>query len=1179
MESAFRNTWTYLLLAFMMLALCVGAFAQGGVGELTGLVTDTTGAVIAGVQVKLTNSATGEVRTTVTTPAGIYRFPALQVVGSYTLEVATKGFKTAKVQNIVVTVGTIITRDVKLEVGATTEQVTVEAGAQLVQAEDAALSQNVDRQVWTNMPLETRSQNDFMGLVVGAEPAAQANIADRGPAVNGTRSGAGNFMVDGFSNNDQGLSGGGVVNGAGGAVTSISPDAVEEYRVIDGTPSAEYGQAGGFVTDTVLKSGTNAWHGSLFEYNRIQALAANSWFSNAAGEKDHLIRNQFGGSAGGPIVKDKTFFYFTTEYHRLRTSNPLTGNTFTSDFENFVSSGAFETFMESGTPSNSNSTTGGICYQILGAACPTGTLAGAGTLGPVYSKMAAAQPPVICVNGAANCKVSSLDYGQGLYTGAVLGLNPTQYPTDIFGTTTVGAGQILNQARYAVKVDHKLGAKDQLNGDYLYDNGDASYPYEGGGNLFGPTEFVHTRAQTAGITWSHTFSPTILNQARMSYVRHTGNFPGDPSVAGMPDEFSYFDENSFGFGNTAGFPQLFTENEFIYKDDLSVTRGKHNFKGGWEYRRTRNGSSFDSYMNGELAMEDTEDMLTDGLFTNNLEEYLYGHTVYSGELYAVASLNPQTGQLPVYYRGYRANEYAGYVQDDWRISPRLFLNLGVRWEYFGPPHNFLPGIDANFYQGVQVTPIPNPSGNPFFPVNSPYFAGFATGTVQQRDHNLWNPDTHNFGPRIGLSWDVLGNQKLVMRAGYGIMYDRIYNNVFENARFNPPYFAVGLVGAGAGAPTITAADSTALVTYPFTGTSTFFGAGLTPELRAMDQNLATPYYEDMHLGFQYQVAKDMVLESNYVGTLGHKLIGIINRNTYDGRFVEGLGAASPINPAYSDINFRTGCCNSNYHGWQTTLRKRFSNGLQFNANYTFSKGMDDLSDAFYIKGAGGTGAVTGLFPTDPDNARFDYGPADYNVKHRLVGSFVYDLPLAKSNRWIGGWQVNGIFTGQSGADFSVVDTQVDSNMDGQYFDRSVYLGPGGISNSINHNVDPAHGYLKTGPTYWGVLNGGSNTSVTGIPCPANVNMGLWCNQGEMERNTLVGPGFVDMDFGVGKIFKVNERASFKFEANFFNLFNHPNFQTPVSNPTSGNFGDSISTFTNQQSGGPRITQMALRFDF
>src|SRR5216684_4653743 len=207
MESAFRATSTRFLLAFVVLALSVGAFAQGGSGELTGLVTDSTGAVVSGVEVKLSNSATGEVRTTVTTPAGIYSFPSLPIVGTYTLEIAAKGFKSTKVQNVIVSVGTITSRDVKLEIGVATEQVTVEAGQQLIQTEDSSLSQLVDRRVWENMPLEARNANDFVNLVAGAVPEIQAGGTFRGAAVNGVRTGGGNYMVEGIDNNEQGQGG------------------------------------------------------------------------------------------------------------------------------------------------------------------------------------------------------------------------------------------------------------------------------------------------------------------------------------------------------------------------------------------------------------------------------------------------------------------------------------------------------------------------------------------------------------------------------------------------------------------------------------------------------------------------------------------------------------------------------------------------------------------------------------------------------------------------------------------------------------------------------------------------------------------------------------------------------------------------------------------------------------
>ena len=286
MDYAFRNTLTRVLLVLSVLALFTGiVWAQGGSGELTGLISDPSGAVVSGAEVKLKNPATGDVRTTTSSQAGIYRFAALPV-GTYSIEVAPKGFKSVKVQNVVVTVGTTATADVKLELGATSEQVTVEAGAQLVQTEDAALSQLIDRRVWENMPLEARNPNDFINLVAGAVPEQIAGGTFRGAAVNGTRTGTGNFLVEGVDNNEQGQGGVaicGTACGQGGANTSISPDAIQEYRVITHGFAAEYGKAGGFVTDTVLKSGTNQWHGSLFEYNRIQKLTANDWFSNNGG--------------------------------------------------------------------------------------------------------------------------------------------------------------------------------------------------------------------------------------------------------------------------------------------------------------------------------------------------------------------------------------------------------------------------------------------------------------------------------------------------------------------------------------------------------------------------------------------------------------------------------------------------------------------------------------------------------------------------------------------------------------------------------------------------------------------------------------------------------------------------------------------------------------------------------
>jgi hypothetical protein len=1189
MQVPFRHTLVQFF-AFLTVTVFLTSmlWAQGGTGELTGLITDPSGAVVANASVTLSNSGTGEKRTVSTGSSGVYHFAALPVVGSYTLDVTAKGFKGYRIANIIISVGTITTHDAKLQVGTYSEEVTVEAGAQQVQTEDSSLSGLVDRRVWESMPLETRSQNEFINLLPGVEPAGTAQLGtDRGAAVNGARSGTGNFLVEGFDNNDQGLAGGGSSVGPGGANTTIDPDAIQEYRVIEHIAPAEYGKAGGFVTDTVLKSGTNQWHGSLFEYNRVQALAANSWFSNNAGQQDHLVRNQFGGSVGGPIVKDKSFFFFTAEGHRERTNSPLTANDFTPDFMNFVNTGAFQTFIES-SPN-------GICNNgpyitafnaAFGTAkavgpCP-GAFSASSTLGSVFNTMQKQQNLPLCTPGSGNCKNTSAG-GQGLYTGGFLpglfgipaALPAITYPVDVYGTVTVSQPSSINQLRYTAKYDQNIGAKDRINAAFLYDNADFDTAYAGGDSTIGPSLLTHVRAQNAGVTWSHTFSPTILNQARMSYVRHTANFPDVASEAGFPSVVTAFDSPAISYGQTSNLPQFFTENEFIWRDDLSVTKGKHNFKGGGEFRRTRNGSSFDALENGLFEPNDVEDLLTDAKFTDEMDAYLFGGPVLGGFAAAEASINPTTNKLPVFYRGYRANEAAWYLQDDWRATSRLTLNLGLRWEYFGPPHNFQPNIDSNFYTGVTTTPIQcnfaggtapcndvAAGGNQFYPVNSPFYAGFATGTTQVRNHSIWNKDLNNFGPRIGFAWDTMGNQKLVMRGGYGISYDRMYNNIFENIRFNPPFFAFSLIGTfGSGTPE-GGLISPGLYTAPFTSTASFGGAALTPSLRAVDENLVTAYYEQANYGFQYQLTKDTVLETNYVGTFGHKLLGILGENTYDGRYVGANNVR--VNPNYSNISFRTNCCDSNYHALQVSLRKRFTSGLQFNANYTYSKALDDLSDAFSTKNASGA-----AYPTDSQNVHFDYGPADFNVKHRVVGSFNYDLPYLKTNRWMGGWSANGILSWQTGTPFSVTNSGVDSNGDGQFNDRGVYTGPGGLSNAENHNQSPTRGYLN--PTQWAMP-----------VCPASVNQGLWCegtSVGQMRRNSLVAPGFFNTDFGVDKGFKVTESSKLTLQFNFFNIFNHPNFKIPETNENSTTFGKSTSAFGNTETGGPRITQIALRFDF
>ena len=1175
-------------------------YGQGGTGELTGTVYDPASATVSDAKVTLTNAGTGFSREMTTGAGGVYRFTALTVVGAYTLTVEHAGFRKANISDIIISVGTTNTVDVRLEVGVISDSVTVEAGAELVTPSESQVSQLIDRTVWQNLPLEIRNQNTFINLVAGVAPGViGSNESDltgttRGAAVNGARPGSGNFLLEGFDNNDIGQGGRG--SEGEGAVTSISPDAIQEFRVITHNFAAEYGKGGGFVTDTVLKSGTNSLHGSLFEYNRVQALAANDFFTNASGGKDSLVRNQFGGSLGGPIIKDKWFAFGTFEEHRRVQTTPLPATSvLTPDFLNFVKSGAFETFMENDPK--------GFCVIATGATCP-GTFSQSSTLGPIFAKLQSTQPFPM-VKGAPCAPGTATDpcFSQGVFTTGICGpaaphfstqcvgfpgeLQSVEYPVNEFGTLALSDPNTFFQHRVSFKSDYKISNNDSLVGTFNYTSQNTVDKFGGGDGTIGPA-FENPDVQLLlGFAWTHNFSATVLNQLRASYLRHRSDFPNPSGTAGIPDILSAQDSLGVSFGNTSALPQFFTDGMFQYKDDLSIVKGKNTFKIGGEYRRIRNASSFQAEKNGIFFFQDTESLITDGFFGDVADKVLNGAPTTGSIFEAGASLNPQTGGFPVYYRGYRANEVALYGQDDWKVLPRLTLNLGLRWEYFGPPHNYKSGIDSNIFWGSPLTPITplfptctsttpgSKCNNPFLPVNNSFVAMEAGARAIQVNNNIWDKRTANFAPRIGFAWDVFGTQKFVLRGGGGFFYDRIYDNIFENIRFNPPLFDFATLGTAftPAAGAIGPIDSPGLYGVPFTNPGPFAPFASLPSGRHIDQNLRAPYTQQASLGIQYAVAKDFVLEVNGAYTGGRELLGVVDVNTYDGRTAcdgrEGAGqgakctaaaAAGEIpfaafsgarpNPTLASDGFRGNSYGSSYYGLQVSMTKRMSNGLQFNSNYTWSHALDTLSDAFN----GGHGNVAGQ--TDVMNTAADKGNADFDIRHRFVTNAYYELPVFKQSHLLGGWSIDGIVTLQKGVPIPLLNgtTSRDTNRDGHTTDRPAIIGSPYLGKS------PADGFLNP-------------ASFAAYTCPATTNFGLFCDS-PTGRNTLIGPGFVNTDFGIAKKFPIREHVTLQFQANFFNLFNHPNFGTPIGNRFgSALFGMSTTDF------GPRITQLALRLDF
>ena len=1164
------------------------ARAQAGLGALAGTVVDTSQAVVNGATVTLINQDLSFERQTITSSTGLYRFFALPVGGGYTVKVSAPGFKTTELKGITTSVGTTLTVDVTLQVGATVDTVEVSASQNVeqVQTETSAVSQLIDSEIWQNSPLESRTQNTFVLLTAGATPDSGTG---RGASVDGARTGTGNFLVDGMDNNDQGLGGASTSGsmGGGGAVTTISPDAIQEYRVISHNLPAEYGRAGGFATDTVLKSGTKNWHGSLFEYNRVQALAAEHYFTKRSDSKDALVRNQFGGSVGGPVYKDKTFFYATVELHRMRTGSPYTGTTTTPEFLDFVKSGKFKAFME-GTDTYQDpsvQTIGGVdtvqiglCPLMIGQPC-SGALPGSASQGPIFQKLLAAEPTANPVSSNKTADPANRVSG-GYWTtyepwdAANSGVASIRYPVDMWSTTTRTITEAFDQNRGSMKFDHTLTPADQLSFAYLLDQfNDTSSGLNNSGSPFGPSSTTVGGAQNFSTTWTHTFSPTLLNLFRAGYLRHVNNVSA-PGTQGVPYMYT-LDPLFGGFGAYSGSPQLFTENEFLYQDSITKTLLKHALKAGFQYIRTRNGSSFYNDIYGTLLPWDTENLLTDATLNDEFEMNVLGGYYVGGFGQAGASIDPTTNQAPDPYRGFRSNEVAAYVQDDWKVNQRLTLNLGIRWDYFGPPHNFKKGFDSNVYFGAFGTPAAN--GNPFLPT-TPFVGGVQGAKFIQKDSQIWNKDMRSIGPRFGFSYDVFGDGKMALRGGYGIGYDRLYNNVYENIRFNYPHFSDNTIGAYAGSSVPAGPEiEPGLYTVPFTANPLFKTYGGKPVPRHIDQRLVNAYYEQYNFGIEYQLKQGYVLETDFVGTLGRKLIGLQNINLYAGRtacpaptakvpesaacIAAGFPNGFPtgrISTLFNNDNFRTNAFSSNYSGLQASLRKGYSNGLQFMANYTYSKALDQVSDVFYQRN-GGTG------PTNPYRPAYDYGPADFDMKHNVVVTLNYQTQWKKKNLLLGGWGISPILKLNSGTPFTPSDGNSSYNpiKDGRTgIDRTVYRGTGSPKNAINHSISPANGYLKPkvlGPgNYFGPYS-----------CPAGK---LWCEP-PSGRNSITGPAFKNLDLGVSKRFPTFEHQEFTLSGNFFNIFNHSNFDNPNADYNSSNYGKSLGT------GEPRITQLSLRYDF
>src|SRR5271169_4746560 len=954
-----------------------------------------------------------------------------------------------------------------------------------------------------------------------------------GYSINGQRSSNTDILLDGGENVD-------LFTATVGQ--SVPLDSVQEFRVVTSDFTAEYGRAGGGVINVSTKSGTNQFHGTLYEFNRVSALAANTYQNDANGvAKPGFTRNQFGYSIGGPIIKNKLFFFSSTEWTRVRSDT--TNNYSILDPAFLALPQVSQTTKDFFSAYGSHLRPG---LSVL-SSINYGTAIGATS--------AAACAPLSC----------SAPFGQYV---------TYQAPGDS------GAGAPQNTYSTVARVDYNFSDKTTLYGRYaLYSEDDFpgyvnTSPYVGYDT--GQTFFN----QSVIINLTHVFTPSVVNSLKFLYNRLTNVQPlgaipvsptlyvssvGVPTLPGVNGQlvFPGYSETTPGNAIPFGGPQ----NVYQIYDDLSWTKGRHQFKFGGGYIQTRDNRQFGAYENSVQSLASSPNV-TDaaaGLLAGTL--YQFQGAVYpqgqfpcsrnaAGSYVVTPSclLNLPVGP-PSFGRNNRYNDGNFYLQDSWKATPRLTVNLGIRWEYYGVQHNSDPALDSNFYLGPGQT----------------LFDQIRNGTVQIADKSpvggLWAPVKNNWAPRVGFAYDVFGNGTMAIRGGYGIGYERNFGNVTFNVIQNPPNYAVISVTSGADVPAgslpIYVANNGPLAGAGSTcggnplvvsGTSCF----PNPSLRAVQQNIPTAYIQFWSGAVDYQVLKNSVLSFEYTGSKGTHEYDISNLNAggYGSAFLGDTRTENRLNYQYSNINYR-GSNGSKFYSWvnvklqtNTTFNKR----LKLNLNYTWSHAIHNLTSTF-SDGANGGYALGFL---DPFNANLDKGNADYDIRNRFVLSGTWNVPWGSnmSQAWerqvLGGWSFSPILNIRSGLPFTIYDC---SNVGATGYSLPFYI-PGGPINqhgSASNSTAIAPNLfnylpLPVDPTTGFVVNTGDALAV---PNCAQLDHGqcVYSFSGLPQgwRNAYSGPGFWTINFVIAKAFKLTERFNLQFRSEFYNAFNHSNYYITTGN--------------------------------
>ena len=1092
-----------LLSLFCVLFLSASlTFGQTDTGQITGTITDPTGAVVVGAKVVVKSANTGLAHEVTTNTSGLYTVPSLRP-DTYTVTVEHAGFQTF-VERVTVTVGSKVDVSPQLTVGKAVETVEVMGTSQanIVNTETQTLSETITESQINELPTSpTRNPYALVGTSGNVTEDNNAPGRGVGYSINGLRSSSTNILLDGAENVDA------FTTGIG---QTVPLDSVQEFSVLTNNFTAEFGRASGGVVNLVTKSGTNTFHGSAYEYNRVSALSSNTEFNNASDTtKGVFTRNNFGFAVGGPVIKNKLFFFNNTEWIRVR----------------------------SGAPTS---------YTIIDpASIPTLAQASQdyySSHGQLASNVIVTTPSFPCSANVPNlnCETVSFnvpgDSGGGLPQNTWLEVARVDYNiTD----------KTIFYARYAAA--HELDFDGTVN----------SSPYAGyntGQKIFD---------QNYDFSLVHYFTPNLVNTAKATYNRINGPVQGLSTAAisptlyidaqvsavnGVPLVFPGYSETTPGNGIPFGGPQ----NLYQFHDDVSWTHGKHQFKFGGQFIQIRDNRVFGAYENPVEVLSTTVDKGLTNLINGEIRQfqgavYPQGKFPCPKDASGVVQVSPDcTLTLPVgppaFNRNYRYNDGAVYGQDSWKVTSHVTLNLGLRWEYYGVQHNANQNLDSNFVMGTGATE----------------FDRIRNGSVQLAKNGgvFWKPKYTNFGPRIGFAWDIFGDGKTSLRGGYSIGYERNFGNVTFNAIQNPPNYAVvSLISASANSGNggdVAFMPVFSDVAGPLAGTGTKALPAVSQ--RAINQNIKTAYASTWDLSIDRSVGKG-VLSVFYAGSHGVHLYDIANVNPTSGGgiYLGDARATNRLNYQYSNMNFRSDGGFSHYNALNVRygITNFMNKGLGLTANYTYSHSLDNLSSTFTETFGGISGAYQ-LGYLDGFNPRLNYGNSDYDIRHRFNLSATWLLPWMKTSNnafartALGGWGLGLVFSVRSGSPFTIYDCTNSNDTGCPLWSPTVGIRTSGSSTAVGGNL---YNYIAL-PFTTQVIKGNptsvvDNTGVSqGMPmCTGLFHVGCTYTTGGQpypDRNQFFGPAYWNSDMNFYKTFKLTERFSLQFRGEFYNIFNHHN---------------------------------------